>query len=145
MSRLKIRSTLLAIAMCVAIASVASAEVLADGSIAQIARGANGYPCTATAAKYDDLDRALAMHRKYAKLRAMQGGLFLDLGERVRVVGHAGSAPTILHLRVESGTDAGKSCWIASDVDDSFANVRPAREAPRRRARASAGSPPIRR
>ena len=133
MSRWKPLSITLAIATSFPIASGASADVLADGSTAQIARGANGYPCTATVAKYRDLDRALAMHRKYAKLRAMQGGLFLDLGERVRVVGHAGSAPTILHLRIESGADAGKSCWIASDGDESFANVRRAREAPLRR------------
>lgn len=117
-------TALLAVALFATLSAVARAQPLADGSTATIGRGANGYPCPATKANYFALDRALVKHRKYAKLSAMQDGIFLEIGERVRAIEHGGPAASIVHLGILSGTDAGKTCWMPTDVEEAFVNVR---------------------
>lgn len=116
----------LVVAMLLGASSVARAASLADGTTADVGRGINGYPCVESKAKYDLLQVGLLRHRRNLKLRAMEGGIFLERGDRVRVVAHAGRAATPIRLKIESGSDAGKACWIDPEVDDAFVNVRPA-------------------
>lgn len=116
----------LAVAMLLVAAAVAGAATFADGTTADIGRGINGYPCVESKAKYDVLQTGLLEHRRNFKLRAMEGGIFLERGDRVRVVAHAGRAATPIRLKIESGSDVGKACWLDPDVDDAFVNIRPA-------------------
>lgn len=118
---------LLTIAALLGTPGGARGATLPDGSTAEVGRGGNGYPCVESAAKYDLLQAGLLKHRRYMKLRAMQGGIFLERGEHVRIVAHAGAASSPIRVKIESGSDAGKACWLDSDVDEAFVNVRPPR------------------
>lgn len=119
-----LRNASLVIAMFATATAIASPAPIADGSTAEIGRGANGYPCVASKSKFDAYQVALFKHRKYAKLAAMQDGVFLERGDRVRIVRHAGGAIPAIQLRIASGSDAGKSCWMEADIDEAFANLR---------------------
>lgn len=119
-----VRIAAFVIATSFATTAIAISAPIADGSTAAIGRGANGYPCAASKSKYDAYQAALLTHRKYAKLAAMQDGVFLERGEHVRIVRHTAGAAPAIELRIVTGHDAGKSCWIDVDVDEAFVNVR---------------------
>lgn len=115
---------LLTITMLLGAPASSSAATLSDGSTAEVGRGGSGYPCVESPAKYDLLQAGLLKHRRYMKLRAMQGGIFLERGERVRIVAHASAASSPIRIELQSGSDAGKSCWLDSDIDEGLVNVR---------------------
>jgi hypothetical protein len=78
------------------------------------------WPCPATKGQFDAMTDALVKSDNEGYQAAVADGVALEPGTRVRILDRAGPLFTIVHLRILSGDDKGRSCWASADAEGFF-------------------------
>lgn len=108
------------------ISSTDTDSAFLDGQTATLTVLAANTPCAGTKEGEDDLIQALVNKDKYGAAQALEssGGFFLQPGWKVRAIGHAGMLASTVRIRIESGPHEGDACWLPSDIQNVFKDIR---------------------
>ena len=82
------------------------------------------WPCPATKDQLDKMTSALVSNDSDGYEVAVADGVALEPGTKVRILDRQGLGTT-LHLRVLTGDDKGRDCWISGDADGLFVEGSP--------------------